>query len=96
MVGATCFKDQNHAGKKLHNFILFEEKRRLCKRPLPIYLRTTVDGMPKAISLKRIWDPNIWNKDPCRSIGLKQDAKELNELPDMITGKSIRGQTQAY
>src|SRR4051812_18270569 len=45
---------------------------------LPVYLRITVDGEPKEISLKRSWDPERWNPEAGRAFGVKEDARQLN------------------
>ena len=69
--------------------ILFYQKKRsnYVKGPIPIYLRITVDGIPKELSVKRAWDPLRWNKAICRAIGGKEDARALNEFPEMLHSK---------
>lgn len=53
----------------------------------PIYLRLTVDGIPKELSMKQSWDPSRWSKRSGRPIGTKEDAKTLHEFLDMIQAK---------
>ncbi len=57
------------------------------KGPIPIYLRITVDGVPKELSMKRTFDPQRWNKDAGRAIGSKEDARSLNVFLDMVQAK---------
>jgi integrase len=52
-----------------------------------VYLRITVDGERKDISLKRQWDAHNWNAQFGRAIGNKKDAKELNSYLDVLTSK---------
>ncbi|MDN3583470.1 site-specific integrase [Mucilaginibacter flavus] len=52
-----------------------------------IYLRITVDGERKDISLKRQWDTLNWNTEFGRATGNKKDARELNSYLDVITSK---------
>lgn len=69
--------------------LLFYQKKRgnYVKGLLPIYLRITVDGIPKELSVKRTWDPIRWNKNSCRAIGNKEDARSLNEFLEMLQAK---------
>lgn len=69
--------------------ILFYQKKRASylKGPIPIYLRITVDGIPKELSVKHTWDPIRWNKNTCRAIGNKDDARSVNEFLDMLQTK---------
>src|SRR5690554_52647 len=51
-----------------------------------VYLRITVDGIPKEISTKRKWDVTRWDQKAERAIGTKEDARTLNFfLESMIT-----------
>lgn len=54
-----------------------------------IYLRVTVEGIPKELSVKRSWPPSRWNAKANRASGNKEDAKELNHYLDVL-------QNQAY
>ncbi|HEX7903943.1 MAG TPA: Arm DNA-binding domain-containing protein [Chitinophagaceae bacterium] len=50
------------------------------KGAIPIYLRITVDGVPKEISIKRSWDAVRWNSDAGRASGTKEDSKTSLQL----------------
>jgi integrase len=69
--------------------ILFylKKPKNYLKGLVPVYLRITVDGVPKELSVKRTFDSNRWNKDACRAIGNKEDARSLNEFLDVIQAK---------
>jgi integrase len=43
-----------------------------------IYLRITVNGVPKETSTKRKWNVNRWEQKTGRATGNKEDAKSLN------------------
>ena len=57
------------------------------KGPMPIYLRITVDGIPKEISTGRQCDPDRWNSNAGRVYGTKEDAKSLNAYLDILQTK---------
>jgi len=42
---------------------------------MPIYMRITVDGIPKEISIGRKCDSVRWNAHACHMQGTKEDAK---------------------
>jgi len=51
-----------------------------------VYLRITVDGIPKEVSTKRKWDFARWDQKAERAIGTKEDARTMNFfLESMIT-----------
>ncbi|TDE01957.1 site-specific integrase [Flavobacterium hiemivividum] len=52
-----------------------------------VYLRITVDGIPKETSTKRKWDIARWDQKAERAIGSKEDAKSLNFFLDSLTLK---------
>jgi len=52
-----------------------------------VYLRITVDGIPKELSTKRLWEPERWNQSSGRAIGNKEDAKSLNSYLDTLCSK---------
>jgi len=54
---------------------------------MPIYLRITVDGIPKEISTGRQCDPDRWNANTGRCNGTKEDAKLLNAFLDILQTK---------
>jgi hypothetical protein len=65
------------------------KQRHADKGAMYIYLRITVDGTPKELSVKRSWDPARWNAKANRASGTKEDAKALNHYLDIL-------QAQAY
>ncbi len=52
------------------------------KGDAPIYLRITVDGTPKELSVKRSCDPARWNPHAGRASGTKESVKTLNNYLD--------------
>jgi site-specific recombinase XerD len=54
---------------------------------MPIYLRITVDGIPKEISTGRKCDPGRWNSKAGRGSGTKEDVKSLNAYLDTLQTK---------
>lgn len=52
-----------------------------------IYLRVTVDGVPKETSTKRKWDAARWNQKLERATGTKEDAKAVNLFLDTLAAK---------
>jgi len=52
-----------------------------------VYLKITVDGVPKEMSVKRSWEPSRWNGKAGRASGTKEDAKKLNVYLDSIQTK---------
>jgi len=50
-----------------------------------VYLRITVDGIPKEISTKWKWDSTRWNQKSERATGNKEDAKSLNYFLDSLS-----------
>jgi site-specific recombinase XerD len=57
------------------------------KGEIPIYLRITVDGVTKELSLKRSCDPNRWNSDAGRASGTKENVKTLNNYLETYQAK---------
>ncbi len=54
---------------------------------MPIYLRITVDGIPREISTSRQCDPDRWNINAGRCNGTKDDVKSLNAYLDTLQNK---------
>lgn len=52
-----------------------------------IYLRITVDGVPRETSIKRKWEVSRWDQKTERAIGTKEDAKALNFFLDSLLMK---------
>ncbi|MBL3545964.1 site-specific integrase [Chryseobacterium sp. KMC2] len=59
-----------------------------------IYLRITVDGIPKETSTKRKWYPDRWDQKEGKAIGTKEDAKTLNTFLESLTTKINRHRTE--
>jgi Arm DNA-binding domain/Phage integrase SAM-like domain len=57
------------------------------KGDLPIYLRITVDGIPKELSVKRNCDPDRWNSSAGRAMGIKESIKSLNAYLESYQSK---------
>jgi integrase len=55
---------------------------------IPIYLRITVDGIPKELSAKRSWDPARWSVKTNRASGTKEDARTLNDYLNVLQNKA--------
>jgi len=64
------------------------------KGPLLIFLRITVDGIPRELSLKRTWEKSRWISKPGRAGGTKEDAKALNAYLDIIRSKANEARTK--
>lgn len=52
-----------------------------------VYLRVTVDGIPKETSTKRRWDMTRWDQKIERATGNKEDARTLNFFLDSVVQK---------
>lgn len=52
-----------------------------------VYLRVTIDGTAKELSIKRTWNPTKWNSKKGRASGLQEDAVCLNSFLDSLTAK---------
>lgn len=59
-----------------------------------IYLRVTVDGVPKETSTKMKWDDRRWDQDSGKAIGNKEDARTLNSYLDALVTKINQFKTQ--
>jgi hypothetical protein len=60
---------------------LFTNKRSVF-RPIPIYMRITVEGKRAEVSIKRECDPSEWNTGASRVKGTKEKARALNAYID--------------
>jgi site-specific recombinase XerD len=67
-------------------FYLKQSKTLKAKRRY-VYLRITVDGKAKELSLKRTWNPDKWNQEKGRASGNQEDAASLNSFIESITAK---------
>jgi integrase len=52
-----------------------------------VYLRVTVDGECREISIKRQWIPDQWNSKTGRATEINEEANELNRYLDTISNK---------
>ncbi|MGF7042623.1 site-specific integrase [Mucilaginibacter lappiensis] len=59
-----------------------------------VYLRITVDGDRREISIKRQWIPEQWNAKQGRAIGSTEEAKEMNSYLDLISVKVYRAKVK--
>ena len=55
--------------------------------PWLVFLRITVDGISKELSLKRTWDKIKWKSNPGRATGKDEQAKALNAYLDIVLAK---------
>jgi len=60
----------------LHFYL--KKPKNYVKGVIPIYLRITVDGIPKELSTKRTCDPARWNSTSERESGTREDSRALN------------------
>jgi hypothetical protein len=58
--------------------LLFEEVKKLSKRPVAIYMRITADGKRSEITTGRSCEPEKWIVATGRINGKKEDARFLN------------------
>lgn len=61
---------------------------------MPIYMRITVDGIPKEISLGRKCEPLRWNTNTGRATGTKEETKKLNEFLNTVQTKVYEARRQ--
>lgn len=52
--------------------------------PKPIYMRITVDGIPKEVSTGKECDPSKWNSRGNRAKGTREDVRTLNSYLDTL------------
>jgi hypothetical protein len=62
--------------------------------PLPVYLRITVNGIAKELSLNRSWEKSRWNSYALRPVGTKEDAKELAIYLDSLQVRVFQAKRQ--
>jgi len=55
--------------------------------PKPIYMRITVNGIPREISTGKQCDPSRWQSKLNRARGTKEDVKTLNAYLDTLSHK---------
>jgi site-specific recombinase XerD len=59
-----------------------------------IYLRITVDGIVKEVSLKRIWNATRWDQGLGKAKGTKEDALKLNAFLDICRANVYNAKSQ--
>jgi len=59
-----------------------------------IYVRITVDGIPKETSTKRKWYIDRWDQKEGKAVGTKEDAKTINLFLESLTTKINRHRTE--
>lgn len=59
-----------------------------------IYLRITVDGIPKETSTKCKWDYKRWDQKTERATGSKEDARTINFFLDSLVMKITKCKTE--
>jgi integrase len=52
-----------------------------------VYLRISVEGERREISIKKQWIPNLWNSKTGRATEINEEANELNRYLDTISNK---------
>ena len=57
------------------------------KGDMPIYMRITVNGVPKEITTKQECDPERWNNQAQRAKGTNEKSKSLNVMLDALERK---------
>jgi hypothetical protein len=67
-------------------FFLKQPQNSNCKR-MYVYLRITVNGTSKELSLKRMWEHGRWNAENGKASGTKEDAKALNNFLEAVRSK---------
>lgn len=64
------------------------------KGTMYIYLRITVDGVSRDVSVKRTWTSSRWNAKANRATGTREDARELNHYLDILQSKAYEARKQ--
>lgn len=52
-----------------------------------VYLRITVNGVCRDISIKRHWPSSRWDQSTGRAVGTQLDAKNLNAYIEILSAK---------
>ena len=75
-------------------FYLKKNKNFLKSQPQPIYMRITVDGEVKELSVGRKWLVDRWNVKSGRAIGTKEEVRALNAYLDSFQTKVYEARRQ--
>lgn len=74
--------------EKSFGLFYFLKQPKTSKRPNHyVYLRITVNGVCRDISIKRYWPADRWDQSTGRAIGAKLDAKNLNAYMETLSAK---------
>jgi len=63
---------------------------------MPIYMRITVNGVPKELSIGKQCDPERWNPQINRLDGKKEDAKTINTYLKIVEDKVDQAHTDLF
>jgi site-specific recombinase XerD len=75
--------------EKSFNLMFFLKRRQNCTNTeLYIYLRITVNGVSKELSVKRAWALERWNPRIGRTTGNKEDARSVNSFLETLNLKA--------
>ncbi len=75
-------------------FYLKKPKKFEPGNPMPIYVRITVDGIPKEISIGRQCSLERWKAKAGRAVGTKEDIRVLNAYLDTLQTKVYEARRQ--
>ncbi len=64
-----------------------KKPKNYCEGNMPVYLRITVDGVPKEMSTHQTCDPERWSPEAQRVKGTKIEHKSLNVYLDTLERK---------
>ncbi|MGF7079123.1 site-specific integrase [Mucilaginibacter sp. UYCu711] len=74
--------------EKSFGLFYFLKQPKTTKRPNHyVYLRITVNGVCRDISIKRHWPTSRWDQPTGRAVGTKLDAKNLNAYIETLSAK---------
>ncbi len=74
--------------EKSFGLFYFLKQPKTTKRPNHyVYLRITVDGVCRDISIKRQWSTSRWDQSTGRATGTKLDAKSINTYIETLSAK---------
>ena len=74
-------------GKTFSLFFFLRKPKNYKAGTAPVFLRITVDGVRKEVSIGRQWEPAKWSTKSGKAVGSKEDTKKLNEFIDTVRSK---------
>jgi hypothetical protein len=77
------------------SFFLKTPKRKTNKTRY-IYLRVSVNGLPKEKSTNRKLEMHRWDQEKERAIGTKEDARSINQFLDAMDNKITQCKTEFF